>query len=83
MSYAEVKSSVLGWDQPIKNITVDYKGSPGLGISPTVLILDDLINKNVLEVVTPIPISAGPNIYSSFKIVLSIEETDFVIVITS
>lgn len=83
MSYAEVKSSVLGWNQPIKNVTVDYKGTPGLGISPTVLILDDLINKNVLEVVTPIPISAGPNTYSSFKIVLTIEETDFVIVITN
>lgn len=82
LSYAEINGSNLGLTLPIKNVTVDYKGSPGLGMSPTVFILDNLIDKNILEVVTPVPIATTPYIYSSFKLSLTIDETDFVIVIT-
>jgi hypothetical protein len=82
LAYAKVTGSDIGTTLSIKNVTVDYKGSPGLGMAPTVIILDDLINQNVLEVVTPVPIAAGPNIYSSFKLTLTVNLTNYVIVIT-
>lgn len=85
ISYGVVDATSLGWTTPIKKVTIDYRGTPGLSVSPTVLIYDNLTSLTLLsgEPATIIPIHIGPDVYTSFEITLTVDRTDFVVVITA